>query len=476
MVALIVVAGLLTYWSIARHTRAQEANSLAMLGGQQARSVASQMDLYRAILVQLARSVEVRDLAVLGDADSANAWARRARLLLPGAVGLALVSGSGEVLGSPQEQRVGPNCLADLARIARGSQVPGPPVHRDNPALAHFDLVTPVLDDGGTARGLLFASFSLESFAGRLRALDDHDTRLEIRDAAGDLVTAVGAAELPGNARDGAVFMVPGTDWGVTVYGSGAASRAAARDIAITAAAVSVAVVLAVALLVTYITRLVVAEFGTVQEMLERIGESEEGESPPQPRLKETAQLMHAIGGLTHEIHSQHRHLETMSLTDELTGLANRRRFSDALREGYGLAQRGRSVCLALVDVDGFKEINDRYGHQAGDRCLQFIARQLADNVRRSDLAARVGGDEFALVLYGLERDDARRVLDKLLASIREAFATNDLATLTGGIALSIGLACIAPGSDESESTVLHRADEALYASKRAGGNGIEVA
>jgi len=87
-----------------------------------------------------------------------------------------------------------------------------------------------------------------------------------------------------------------------------------------------------------------------------------------------------------------------------------------------------------------------------------------------------VGGDEFALVLYGLERDDARRVLDKLLASIREAFATDELAAITGGIALSIGLACIDPGSDENESTVLHRADEALYASKRAGGNGIEVA
>jgi len=479
MVALIVVAGAVTFWNVTRHTDAQEMRHLSMLAGLQARSVSAQVGIFRAILVQLAAGTEVRDLLAFGDPAAATDWARRTRPMLPGAVGLALVLPTGQVLGNPLDQRVGPRCQADLSHLAQAGAAGtsgGPIVHRDNPALAHFDLVTEARDDGGRLLGMLMASFSLDSLARHLEPLAEKDMRLEIRDADGSAVAAVGSPDLHDDARESIEVAVPDTPWVVTVFASGTASRESGHDIAVTAAVVSVAVVLAVTLLIAYITRLVVAEFRTVQEMLERIGEVEDTGSLPRPRLRETAQLVQAIGGLTREIHSQQRTLETMSLTDELTGLANRRRFSDSLREGYGLASRGRSVCVALIDVDGFKAINDRYGHHNGDRCLQFIGQQLSENVRRSDLAARLGGDEFALVLYGLERDDAMHVLEKLLANAREAFAADELSTVTGTLALSLGLSCVRGGEDESEANVLYRADEALYAAKRAGGNRIEVA
>jgi len=145
-----------------------------------------------------------------------------------------------------------------------------------------------------------------------------------------------------------------------------------------------------------------------------------------------------------------------LSVRDPLTGLYNRRHLEERL--GEALAVRGRregQPALVLLDVDGFKQVNDRSGHAAGDRVLGEIARTLAGVTRRSEVLGRWGGDEFALVLPEGELAEAAGVARRLQEAARAA-----------GIRLSAGWA--AADADEGPEALFARADAHLYRSKRA--------
>ena len=157
------------------------------------------------------------------------------------------------------------------------------------------------------------------------------------------------------------------------------------------------------------------------------------------------------------------RHLEEIALTDELTGIANRRGFLAAFERELALARRD-SVCggiLVMLDLDGFKGINDKWGHQAGDAYLRVVAETLRDSLRSSDIAARVGGDEFALLLT--QADEASGT--KRVAQLEHAFSKRAL-VLRERIPLraSFGFAAYA-GGDKAED-VVEAADLRLYAHK----------
>ena len=145
---------------------------------------------------------------------------------------------------------------------------------------------------------------------------------------------------------------------------------------------------------------------------------------------------------------------------DGLTGLANHGLFLDRLEQALRrAARRDETFTLALADIDRFKEINDRLGHSAGDGVLRSLAARLRHGVREADTVARIGGDEFGLILAGAgTRAAAARVLEKVLAS---ASAT---------VTLSVG-ACLFPGDGSGSEILLRHADSAMYRAKRSGGN-----
>jgi diguanylate cyclase (GGDEF)-like protein len=150
--------------------------------------------------------------------------------------------------------------------------------------------------------------------------------------------------------------------------------------------------------------------------------------------------------------------LEHLASTDDLTGLANRRRFRQELaRELAGAGRFGRAVSLLLLDLDGFKGVNDRYGHDRGDEVLKTIAALLTRRTRGGDLVARVGGDEFALLLPGTSADEAADLALRLDKSI--AARVGDV-----GIRASVGVASY-PATDGDQ--LLAEADRRLYAEKR---------
>ena len=149
--------------------------------------------------------------------------------------------------------------------------------------------------------------------------------------------------------------------------------------------------------------------------------------------------------------------LEHLASTDDLTGLANRRRFRQELaRELAGAGRFGRAVSLLLLDLDGFKGVNDRYGHDRGDEVLKTIAALLTRRTRGGDLVARVGGDEFALLLPGTSAEEAADLALRLDKSI--AARVGDV-----GIRASVGVASY-PATDGDQ--LLAEVDRRLYAEK----------
>jgi diguanylate cyclase (GGDEF)-like protein len=156
--------------------------------------------------------------------------------------------------------------------------------------------------------------------------------------------------------------------------------------------------------------------------------------------------------------------LDTAAHTDSLTGLANRRSFEARFEEEIYRAGRTRQpLTLMLVDVDGFKSINDNHGHPAGDAALKRVAGALSTN-RRSDRCARVGGDEFAVLLPDTDPSGAGEVAERLLDTIRR----DDKQGVA--VRVSLGLAAF-PGAGSSAEELHHAADVALYEAKRLGGD-----
>ena len=159
--------------------------------------------------------------------------------------------------------------------------------------------------------------------------------------------------------------------------------------------------------------------------------------------------------------------LRNQSLRDPLTALPNRALFLDRLEIAKDQAlRRERLLGVALLDLDGFKQVNDRLGHGAGDQLLQAVVQRLQAQLRAGDTLARMGGDEFGLLLPGLERlDDLEVVCERLLAAIREPLEIHGEAV---GVSGSLGVT-LYPLDDSDAGTLMQHADMALYAAKDAG-------
>lgn len=165
------------------------------------------------------------------------------------------------------------------------------------------------------------------------------------------------------------------------------------------------------------------------------------------------------------ESEERYRHL---AYHDTLTRLPNRRLLTDRLDQAIRSASRkGGRVALLLLDLDGFKQINDRHGHAAGDRVLEAVAARLRDVVREADTVARMGGDEFVVLLTEVgDVHDAVKVADKIHLSVRDPITDGDTQHAVG---TSIGIS-VFPDHGETPDSLLHRADHAMYHGKNQGG------
>lgn len=271
--------------------------------------------------------------------------------------------------------------------------------------------------------------------------------------------------------------------WQVVVRAHGGKSAEPARDALAWAGAAGLAASLVLAAAAWFGVRRLGTDLQMLASAAERIGTSDARERIPLGRSsREVLTLSHALARMTDrlidlqasleeqvaartaQLEAANTALEKLARRDALTGVLNRRGFEPKAQLLFDLALRGgRPLCLCLVDADHFKTVNDTYGHAVGDEVLKAIAGCLASRMRRTDLLARWGGEEFVLMLPDTSIDMASDLADALRKTIA-AFEQ----LLPARVTVSIGLAQL-KGTDESIAALLDRADRALYAAKNGG-------
>jgi diguanylate cyclase (GGDEF)-like protein len=161
--------------------------------------------------------------------------------------------------------------------------------------------------------------------------------------------------------------------------------------------------------------------------------------------------------------------LEVQAMTDGLTGLWNRRAFNRRLSEEWCRLSRSQEpISLLMIDMDAFKRINDDFGHPAGDAVLAQAARIIQQAVRQNDVVARLGGEEFSVVLSDTGLDAALAVAEKVRVALQDASWPHRAVTA------SIGVASVVPSSKVNPNALVARADRALYAAKQQGRNQVQ--
>lgn len=190
------------------------------------------------------------------------------------------------------------------------------------------------------------------------------------------------------------------------------------------------------------------------------------------------AKLVLLVEERTSQLEQAIRILEGLSYFDELTGLANRRRFNEHLDNEWRRGVRGSShVALLMADIDFFKPFNDAHGHLSGDECLKAIGATFRVELQRAgDLAARYGGEEFAVVLPGTDMAGATRKAEQLRAAVEALAMPHPKSDVAANVTISLGVAAMIPPADASPRTLVAAADGALYQAKREGRNRVVAA
>ena len=174
------------------------------------------------------------------------------------------------------------------------------------------------------------------------------------------------------------------------------------------------------------------------------------------------------------QLEHSNRALEFLALHDALTGLPNRQLLMDRLSLAIAHARRNKSTMAVMyLDLDGFKQINDTLGHDAGDTLLRMVADRLVAAVRQEDTVARLGGDEFVITLWELSHaDDVAKLVSKVIQAVSQPYSIQGRSV---SITASAGVG-IYPAHGEEEETLMKSADLALYEAKRTGKNDYRIA
>lgn len=179
----------------------------------------------------------------------------------------------------------------------------------------------------------------------------------------------------------------------------------------------------------------------------------------------------------TAELEEANRKLSALTVTDALTGLANRRRFDAVFADEWSRACRSEQpLAIIMLDIDFFKPYNDRYGHPAGDECLRTVAQVLQTTARRAgDLVARYGGEEFVVVAADSDMETALELAETMRRSIELLAMPHEVSSVGSVVTVSLGVAAIVPNENMQAARLLHMADDALYRAKRGGRNRVAI-
>jgi len=427
---------------------------------QQQQHIAQLLQFYQGVAERLARDDKVTNLILFADHSGAQAWSASLRTILADVTGLALFTTDGNILGQAASQRVGPKYLADMRQLVAGSPAPRFPVHNEQAGLEHVD-ITAVVRHNDDTTGILFLSLALQRVQQVLGNTTVAGQSLVLRDAAGRTIAYIDKL----NGETDVVRVqgpVPGTPWSLELTQHRLEAWPAFRTLIVATVVVVLAIIVLIQILARRTTRLFTGELNQLRAALQQVAEGAPLEPQREPRLREFQPIVPAIHTLAEQIQDTQKRLSELTVTDVLTQLPNRRRFDMELVSAFANAQRGHPAYLVLIDLDHFKAINDRYGHEGGDRVLCLLAETLRRECRGGDLVARLGGDEFAAIML----DTTGAGVLQWFERVRKQMGDNAEAS-----PLSISVGFVALGSDRfgAASDAQRAADAALYQAKARG-------
>lgn len=243
-------------------------------------------------------------------------------------------------------------------------------------------------------------------------------------------------------------------------------------------ASVAALAVIAIIVLAYYLEVRVLLRLLRLRQAIDRFGTSRSFDSVISG-TDEIAEIARAFLQLAQEISSRESQLVEIAHSDPLTGLANRRRFMDRFE---ALSHRRRpgdtAVALLVIDIDHFKEVNDRHGHLVGDECLRQIARVIERSIRATDLVARFGGEEFLVLCTDVDADGAMVVAEKIRKAVEGTMVILPDPSITVRVTVSVGVAAVpidAPAQTLDFDLLMEAADIAVYDAKKCGRNCIRL-
>ena len=429
---------------------------------------------YQSIISKLSHQTDVAKLLLFSDAQPSQAWAQHNRQLIPDTTGLALVDLDGVVKGDPPALSLGKRCLEDIKKRIHGLPVPEYPVHKQDAGLDHFDVMVNVKKQDETI-GVVFASFSLKLLQQQLENLISDGQKFTLRSANKQVIAQVDRLAPEERPGEKITLGVPGTDWTLEAE----VAELNLSPVLITEGWISFSMFILLALVLyimaSRLLHIFEADFNSIHHLLKNVGGSREGQGEIQSRLAETHDVMNGIQAIARDISHYQQQLVNFSITDELTGLYNRRAFQQETERCFHLAQRGMSIHMVLIDLDNFKQANDVLGHVAGDRLLRMLANCLREHSRDTDICARLGGDEFVLVLMNSDNLDLQDWYKNLAQDFRSAQQEQlELPRHTHVSSISAGATTILE-TDENIEQVVERADRLLYAAKEQGRGNLQL-
>lgn len=427
------------------------------------------LGFYQDIASQMSRGDEVVEILEFADKERAVVWAQEVRALIPESIGAALIDPGGEILGEPLQLNLGKECVSDIHALFSGEHVSAPPIHRANPRLAHFDVIREVRRDGEIV-GLVFLSFSLDTIQRRVNELAGSGQVLAVLDSSNHPVAKFGDVQhyrMEGPHR----VAIAGSDWNLFYTHEGSvASDFLIYTLAI-AGLLTIVTLGVVVLLSLRLVSLFKSDLGTIKDQLGGVYRGGKEEPPQgQPLLKETSDIMKDVGELMANIKEANARLTMLSVNDELSGLLNRRGFNDKLQQGWELSDRGVTASLVFLDIDYFKQVNDRFGHGAGDGVIVAMAEALRERCRKSDVIARLGGDEFAVILNSIHQPEGIEHWYGELVGHFELLLQDTMPSLdAAACSISAGAVALDKGRHPTLQLQMNAADRALYQAKKEG-------
>jgi len=429
-------------------------------------NISQLISFYDEIVQDLAKQPKVIELIKNNDSENARLWSLQTRSLLPYSNGLGLLTNDNQVIGDLKQQKIGPLCIKDLLLRSEGKLKVIPPIHHPEGKTAHYDIVQPVYQNQKVI-GVLFASFSLDIIQQLTNRLQQDNTYLFIETEHLTKVAEAGEAN-PKNNR--LTTKIPKTNWVL---------HSETPKVHITSfltAYIPIAIILLFIIsavnyvLVARVVKVFIHDITGIKESLVAIHDGKPLNSDQtEPKLKETYEIVEQISELANNIYAYQQKLMTLSFTDELTNINNRRTFFKEYKKYQAMVKRGRTCTLIIFDLDNFKFCNDALGHNFGDEILKTFAKILQENIRGYDSCARLGGDEFIAIISDCTQQETMQKYQDIQTKLAaENVLWQEKFAMLLPVNTSAG-AVIINNADTNIEVEIECADKALYTAKKSG-------